>query len=670
MKFSRKYRNSLCVRCKRLLWRGAKCAVGLALVFFITICLHACSGNGSGPNALFANDSIEVFRDSIVVNGSIIHADTVLSHTVGARRDGMPVYTSGSGMADALFAKGTARPVAMTNALEVYLNLPLIHPDTAMARLRELVPTVKPGLQPEGFPERTLDPAWGAAAWEIYCITGSRQWLREAYTTLARQMSYQERVLFAPNGLMHGSLPPSYRHDELTPKGRSATERLHDCSLTVNALEYATIEAAAKMAAELNAAARTRLTERATTMREAVNELFWNPAASSYGSLLYGIHYPILSTHPSQSGNALCILFGIATLEMGTEIVERFSQPMTAAAALAAARTRHRSTLMAGIADTWLATLADGSSAWPTLLMRGIYGMRFTPAAIEFSPCVPQEFPGVKTLRHFAYRNAVLEITLRGTGSKIAGFAIDGTPSSVHAIPAELTGAHRVEITLANNALPDSPRTKSTDRKELAQPRVTWTANGRGTVANHTEGASYAIYVNGVVSEVTDRSAITIAPTGTTFAAVARTGEDGSESFASAPRLFAPEGSAVDIPSSSITPRRAPKQIKDRATATQYIELAARHNTRLTCFANIPEEGDYFVSIDYSNAEPVTAMRTLTVNDRDAGVLICPPVRLGSWVATAPSTVVTVHLNKGVNKLALTYINHTILLHNIHLLRK
>lgn len=110
--------------------------------------------------------------------------------------------------------------------------------------------------------------------------------------------------------------------------------------------------------------------------------------------------------------------------------------------------------------------------------------------------------------------------------------------------------------------------------------------------------------------------------------------------------------------------------IKHRETATKYIELAARHNTRITFYANAPEAGEYFINIGYSNGTTETAMRTLSVNGKDQGILVCPSIQPNDWVTVHPSNTISVKLNAGPNQLALTYINTTILLNKITLLKK
>lgn len=668
-----------------------KHGVGLLLTaILLGVVASSCTGNLEGPEALYLTDEYQIHRDSVVCD-SVAYAaisSTRIERHIEASRDSKASsctfwelspnviasrigFKSASKMADALFAKGVSEIPKPRNALEVYLALPIISPDSAMEILRSTVPRQKPGLPPEGFPLTTLDPAWGIAAWEVYCLTGSESWLKEAYVTMSRHIAMQRRVLYASNSLMRGTLPTTYSEQTPYPSYEREVEKFQDFALAVNALQCASLEATAQMAARLSLPAREKLHTDALEMRENINELFWNPALSDYGSLLYGVYYPIPSTRPWPLGSAACILFNIATPEMASMSIETQASPLSLATAIASATAKNTTALIAGIGNVWVNTLLSRSGEWPTLLIRGIYGMKFNREGVTFNPCVPSEFPGVKQITNLKFHNSNLSITLRGTGTKIASFMIDSVAMSNHIIPADLAGNHRVEITLANNLVSKSKYAPRNDATSPARPIVRWNANHSFTIANYTPKSEYGIYINGVLEEVTAEQTYTFLPTASTqVVAVTEIGKSGEESFASPIKLFCQPENLIEIPSSSITPRRAPKQIKEKATASKYIELAARHNTRLTFFVNAPEEGEYFIRIDYSNAEPTTAMRSLSVDSREVGVLVCPPVRLNSWVITGPSSTLTVNLKKGQNKLALTYISHTILLHNIHLLKK
>ena len=92
--------------------------------------------------------------------------------------------------------------------------------------------------------------------------------------------------------------------------------------------------------------------------------------------------------------------------------------------------------------------------------------------------------------------------------------------------------------------------------------------------------------------------------------------------------------------------------------------------TRLTFYVQAPAEGEYFFNIAYANGTSGTATRTVEVNNSHAGVIVCPDVTHNDWITTRTSSTIRVNLHKGVNKLSLTYVDNTILLHDIYLLKK
>lgn len=91
--------------------------------------------------------------------------------------------------------------------------------------------------------------------------------------------------------------------------------------------------------------------------------------------------------------------------------------------------------------QTWSAT------AYLRMIHSGLFGMKLTTDGITFAPTLPPAF-GDATLSGLGYRGASLTIALHGAGNVISSFTIDGAPAEPAAIPASLTGAHAVDITL------------------------------------------------------------------------------------------------------------------------------------------------------------------------------------------------------------------------------
>lgn len=91
--------------------------------------------------------------------------------------------------------------------------------------------------------------------------------------------------------------------------------------------------------------------------------------------------------------------------------------------------------------QTWSAT------AYLQMMYRGLFGMEFQPNGLLLSPRLPSAWSGV-SLQGVRYRNAALDVTLQGEGTRIARVLIDGKENNGAFIPADLTGLHSVVISM------------------------------------------------------------------------------------------------------------------------------------------------------------------------------------------------------------------------------
>jgi hypothetical protein len=90
--------------------------------------------------------------------------------------------------------------------------------------------------------------------------------------------------------------------------------------------------------------------------------------------------------------------------------------------------------------QTWNAT------GFCRTIINGMFGMEFTPAGISFAPCLPKELDEVK-LQGIRYRDAIISITLRGSGTKIKSFVINDQQKK-NFIPAHVRGEQNIVIML------------------------------------------------------------------------------------------------------------------------------------------------------------------------------------------------------------------------------
>lgn len=577
---------------------------------------------------------------------------------------------------------------------DVALSEGMLRPEESMAMLRSVL---KDGRLPQPeFPKVTDVGAWATAAWEIYCMTGSESWIKEAYDVLTKSLlrQYSSYGVGLETPLRGGQPQWVDEAGSFYPKWMKPMDRYSTVSTAVNASTATAYAVCSQMAGVLRLYAESEHQLSFTTLRNAINDRLWIPDMQRYGQYLYGQYYPVLSAVSDSRANALCVLGGIATPEMSEAVVaslplcrdgvpDVFPQispaageftPLTQALfALSAAKVRNPQAFVLSVSSLVGANPdRNHSSEWPAVVLKGFFGMNPTPSGIYFKPMVPVEFEGDKVLKGFRYREAELDIVMRGTGDRIASFLVDSVSVRIPRIDSSLKGRHRIEIKLSGND--QSERGINVVEREniLSLPQLRWGQDGRDLkIMDFDPDLRYGIYIDGVMVRLLDRDSYRLPSPDVSVTAIVPVGKSGKLGFSPRSHVYAPGQTEITVNASSVTPRRPPLHfIKDRRTADNYIELAARHNTRITCYANAPIAGDYFLTVGYSNGSERDALRTLSINDRDVATLICPAVSPDDWIAVHPSNTVVVSLREGPNKIALTYIGGTILLNKITLLKK
>lgn len=90
------------------------------------------------------------------------------------------------------------------------------------------------------------------------------------------------------------------------------------------------------------------------------------------------------------------------------------------------------------------------ASGYLRMIYAGLFGMNFEEDGILFRPMIPASL-GIRSmqLRGLTYRMQTVDISVRGTGDRIATVKIDGIAQQGAFLPSSLTGPHTVEIVLA-----------------------------------------------------------------------------------------------------------------------------------------------------------------------------------------------------------------------------
>lgn len=602
-------------------------------------------------------------------------------------------------------------------AYSIIMSLAALDPETSVASLRR---KVKDGLivQDTGtggaWPVSSDRVCWGIAAWEIYKVTGDKEWLREAHEVLQNTLEVDMKTVYDQRfKLMHGEQSYLDWREQTYPRWMQPADIYSSMCLGTNVVFAEAFEVLGDMdeALGLTFATHKRM---ARELRQSINDQLWIPQLGRYGQYLYGSYYPILSQSADNLGQALSVLFDVATPEMAQSVVSQTPivpfgtssvypqlpdiQPYHNDAVwpfvqafwnLAAAKARNEQAMLAGLGAIWRAAamfatnkelyvastgdfrgtaVNSDAQLWScagnaAMVLRILGGMHYLAAGgIEFHPVIPACMTGDKEIKGLRYRDAVLDITIHGTGDRVASFLIDGvSPGERQIVPATLHGNHRVDITMANNRFQAATINLTKQEWMPATPIVKWKGLN-ATFENFVPGISYGVYVNGVfVEEIETASYSLVAQS--PFDAVAFTPIRGQHyvGFTMRPHDNFKPGAVTKVYADSLG-ITGTHLIKDAEKAKRFIELTATKNTTLDFRINVPQAGQYFVDVRYANGSgPVNtdskcAIRTLLVGGVEAGPLVMPQRGVDEWLSTGFSNPLLVTLQQGDNLLSINYV--------------
>jgi hypothetical protein len=86
------------------------------------------------------------------------------------------------------------------------------------------------------------------------------------------------------------------------------------------------------------------------------------------------------------------------------------------------------------------------AAGYLALVHHGLFGLAFDGTELRFNPVVPAGFPPAR-LSGFRHRDLTLDVTITGTGTRVARCTVDGVPSAP-VLPTTMTGTHRVDLTV------------------------------------------------------------------------------------------------------------------------------------------------------------------------------------------------------------------------------
>lgn len=561
------------------------------------------------------------------------------------------------------------------------------------------------------WPVSTDRMIWAVAAFELYKVTGDKDWLKQAYGIVRNSIEDDlSNIYDSETGLVKGESSFLDWREQTYPKWMQPADIYNSENLGTNAVHYQANMVLSQMAAllgDLNAANRYKLI--AGKIKAGINRYLWQSANGYYGQYLYGRNYLVLSPRSEALGEALTVLFDIADSSKQHQMISHTPVTPFGISCIypqisgippyhnnavwpfvqtywlwAAAKAGNEKAVMESVSaiyrpaamfltnkENFVADNGDfqgtqinsSNMLWSlsgniSIIYKLIFGISFSTEGLWFKPFVPRAWQGERSLNHFAYRKAMLNIEMEGYGNQIAALTIDGKRTAKAFIPDSLTGTHFIKIVLANNQIRDNGINEVENVFSPATPVVNWSSD---TLRWQTIAGvkNYSVWKNGKSIWNTKATYLPVKASGYAEYQVTAMGVNGFGSFASEPVVVMSQGieQVYEIENYAGKAGFSYKGF----TGDGFVETNKNINTTINVPVIVKEDGLFAIDLRYSNGNgPVNtenkcAIRTLELNGKFAGTLVMPQRGRDEWSNWGYSNSVKVRLVKGSNALSIRF---------------
>ena len=573
----------------------------------------------------------------------------------------------------------------------ILLSMAYLQPEASRISLMKKVDSLGRIIQDTGsggaWPVSTDRQIWTVAAWEVYKVTGDKEWLKYIYPIIKRSLETDREAFYnTPTGLVRGETSFIDWREQSHPRWMQTADIYNSETLSTSVVHAQAWHVLGEIAEILGHkdVAKDAFAE-SKKIADAINKSLWLDDKGYYAMYLYGRDNMITNPRAETLGESLAIMWDIASPERARTITA--SNPTTPYGApvffpqIADMPAYHNNSLWPWVASWWgLANAkagneegvmeAIGSVVRPAALFatnkenlnldngdiatelnssnmlwclsgnlalthKILFGIDFRKDGLAFRPFVPKAMAGTRTLDGFKYRDASLDITVSGYGDRIKSFIVNGKEQKDAFIPAKKAkGNMKIEIVMADNEIEPIGINRTANVKAPLTP-IAWLEDTT-LVWNPIEYiGKYLIVKDG--RKIAETHATTFDASEPGEYQVIGVSGDGVEGFASEPRSTRPQ-ILVELPAT----------MNDKTTV-------------LNIPVEVPAEGDYFVSFRYANGNgPVNtenkcAIHTLSVDGEREGLVVLPQRGRDNWDEFGWTNSVKVHLNAGPNTVTLDF---------------
>ena len=583
-------------------------------------------------------------------------------------------------------------------------SLAQICPEVSMKSLRAKVNDNNRIIQDTGtggaWPCSTDRVTWVLAAWECYLVTGSQEWLDFIYPVIKNTLEDDRIVAYDPETqLMRGETSWLDWREQEYPMWADPKDIYRSEAMGTTAVHFRATQILAEICRLQGQPALAKKYDGwANELKEGMNRNLWNEEMGLYAIYLYGRNH--LMQHPQMEilGESFAVLWDIASPERQRRISQSmvsepfgtpdfypnlkdqypyhndamwpFTQGYWMKAQAKAGNKQgvlHAISSIYRLAAFTLTNLENmviysgcekglpinsprqlwGVAADIAIVPNIYFGITYALDGIHFSPFVPKTLKAERRLQNFKYRNAVLDIKISGFGNQIKSFCLDGVESEP-LFPASLSGAHTIEITLANRQLEAMDMVLQENQYQPLTPSariegslLKWDAvENTDSYIIIKDGKDWKTLASTTLNQPLDSDG--------EYAVVAK-GTNGWRSYMSEPLSYYQEVKTYNV---------------NR-------KISRRENIIITIPIEVTTPGLHAIDWRYANGngpintENKCATRVLTIDGQVAGVSVFPHRGTDEWNNWGWSNATIVNLSKGKHIVTLEFCD-TVENMNIH----
>ena len=572
----------------------------------------------------------------------------------------------------------------------ILLSMAYLQPEASRISLMKKVDPLGRIIQDTGsggaWPVSTDREIWCVAAWEVYKVTGDREWLEYIYPIMKRSLETDLTSFYGTEtGLVKGETSFIDWREQSHPRWMQCADIYNTETLStsvVHAQAWRVLSEAAEILGHKDVAKEAAGV--ADAISAAINEYLWMNDKGYYAMYLYGRDNMITNPRAETLGEALAIMWDVADPQRARTITE--NNPTTpfgtaifypqipdmpayhnnalwpwvgAWWALANAKAGNEDGVMEAIGaivrpaalfatnkenfnldNGDIATELNSSNMlWClsgnlALTHKILFGIDYRKDGLAFHPFVPEAMGETRKLENFRYRDAVLNITVSGYGDKIKSFKVNGKEQQPFIDAKKAKGILNIEIEMDNQPIAPLQVNRQPNVKTPITP-IAW-LEGTTLTWNPIEYINHYVIVKDG-ERIAETNATTFDASAPGEYQVIGVADSGVEGFASEPRSTRP---AILV---------------NLGGADNYKDSVVQVPV------NVPVTGDYYVSLEYANGNgPVNtenkcAIRTISVDGARQGVLVLPQRGRDNWKELGWTNSVKMHLTAGEHTIRIDY---------------